>query len=144
MDIAREGVCLHFNGIQNDKCDHGVNYRELVGGDDLGWGKRTPCFKKHGSQIKCESMEYPSKEAIEKYEKESAERQKFMLAAIALIQKETKVTPNISPVMDNSKTGSHGYIKCPACGSKLHYSIAGGNHHIWGRCEKGGCLSWMM
>ena len=39
--------------------------------------------------------------------------------------------------------GIEGTIECPACKGTLHYSIAGTNGHMWGRCETKDCLTWM-
>ncbi len=37
--------CKHFTGpVHNKTCKAGVNYRELVGGPDLGWMARMPYF----------------------------------------------------------------------------------------------------
>lgn len=44
----------------------------------------------------------------------------------------------------NGKSGVSGFIKCPKCGSKLNYSIASINGHLWGECETENCLSWMQ
>lgn len=38
-----EGDCVHFNGIQHDKCDAGVNYRKLAN-DVVGFGAHLPCL----------------------------------------------------------------------------------------------------
>ena len=38
-------------------CDKGVNVRELVGGPNNQWIKRTPCFKKHDTKIICKFYE---------------------------------------------------------------------------------------
>ena len=68
----------------------------------------------------------------------------YMLIAIALIQEETDAKPEFEPDMDKTKKGCSGEIECPKCGKRLKYSVAGGNHHIWGACETDGCLRWMM
>lgn len=140
----REGKCIHFNGTCNDECDLNVNYRELVGGDDFGWAVRTPCLDSHESEIKCDGRELLSKEAIEEYEADQEIRMDGWRKAIALIMEKSGAKPDHSPSMDNSKKGSRGKIECPLCGNDLHYTVAGGNHHIWGKCTTEGCLSWMM
>lgn len=40
----KEGDCKHFTGIQNKTCKAGISYRELCGGENLGWAVRIPCF----------------------------------------------------------------------------------------------------
>ena len=68
----------------------------------------------------------------------------YILAAIALISDKEKAIPEFEPCMDKKKEGSEGEIECPKCGKRLQYTVAGGNHHIWGVCETEGCLKWMM
>jgi len=68
----------------------------------------------------------------------------YMLEAIARIKAETDADPEWEADMNSDKKGSAGIIECPKCGKQLKYSVAGGNHHIWGVCETEGCLKWMM
>ena len=72
------------------------------------------------------------------------ETMEYTLAAIAIIQEKTKAKPEFEPTLKNKKEGCVGKIECPKCGGILHYSVAGGNHHIWGTCETKDCLKWMM
>src|ERR1041384_5147462 len=75
--------CKYFNGIQHDMCLAGVNYRELVGGEDLGWALGIPCLgdaDKDGkrwmgssrkaagtrSVVECDKRETPTREQAEK------------------------------------------------------------------------------
>jgi len=44
----------------------------------------------------------------------------------------------------NNFEGAKGIIKCPKCGEDLHYTVAGCNGHIWGKCKTENCLQWMM
>ncbi|AWB26198.1 hypothetical protein DA075_35605 (plasmid) [Methylobacterium currus] len=39
--------------------------------------------------------------------------------------------------------GVEGEISCPECSGRLRWSRAE-NGHVWGKCESGGCLMWMM
>jgi hypothetical protein len=140
----KEGVCMYFNGsLANDYCNAGVNYREFVGGPDPGWARRTPCIKRHGVDG-CNSYREPTAEEIkadeEAFEKSFAGMQK----AIATIMEKTKANPDFEPGMDVKKQGSGGEIDCPLCGGTLHYIVSAGNHHIHGKCETTGCLTWMM
>ena len=36
----KKGTCKHFTGTMQKTCEKGVNYREHVGGPDLGWATR--------------------------------------------------------------------------------------------------------
>ena len=47
----KAGTCVHFTGIQARECKVGVNYRNHVGGSDLGWGLRMPCIAERAKDI---------------------------------------------------------------------------------------------
>lgn len=41
--------------------------------------------------------------------------------------------------------GGGGFVSCPVCKSgTLHYTVAGYNGHMWGRCSTKDCVSWMQ
>lgn len=52
--------CVHFTGIGNKTCNAGVNYREMIGGPDLGWAKHLPCLADDGSSVVCAHAQFPS------------------------------------------------------------------------------------
>lgn len=125
--------CKHFTGYQNGKCKLGINYRELVGGPDLGWAARLPCTGlspiKKEPVSKCEKREEPTAAELAS---EALERKVHIEQTTAAIRaiRETKQ--------------SQGTVPCPRCEGKLGFSVAKSNGHIWGKCETKGCLSWMM
>lgn len=42
-ELHRRTICKHFVGGLDQECSLGINVRTLVGGPDLGWGRRRPC-----------------------------------------------------------------------------------------------------
>ncbi len=137
--------CKYFTGTRDDECEKGVNYRKLVGGPDFRWVTKLPCLSKSKPPINCKDFLLPTKEEVEKREREIKESTANMLSAITLIcEKHPEIQPEFEMSMDDQKKGLTGIIECPACEGELHYSVSGGNHHIWGKCKTEGCLSWMM
>jgi hypothetical protein len=53
--------CIHFNGIVNETCAAGVNYKDLLG-DGVGWAAHMPCLADDGSAIVCERRQLPTRE----------------------------------------------------------------------------------
>jgi hypothetical protein len=139
----KKGICLHFNGVQNEACEAGISIRSLVGGDDLGWAKRTPCFKHHETDTACPDYEEPTEKEIVEWEEKIKKSQEGIFTAIAMIMEKTDADPDFNHELGKKK-GCSGTIECPVCKSELHYSVAGGNNHIHGKCSRTDCLSWMM
>lgn len=138
----RAGTCKHFSGtgLRDKECCHaGVEYRSLVGGPDLGWCTRLPCyrvtsFKPNGPVNPCEKYEEPSQEEIDACEKEVTES----------IARFMKTLPLIHAIKTEHRgKNAKGTKKCTACDGVLHYTHAACNGHVWGKCETDGCLSWM-
>jgi hypothetical protein len=133
---VRPGTCKHFTGFQNGTCKAGVNYRELVGGPDLGWAARLGCIKDSPLNkpplSECAKFEEPTKEEVEAWELDITLRSNANIEAIRRIQK-------LKP-----ERGTVGSIECPLCKGRLQYSVAKLNGHVWGRCETKDCLAWMM
>lgn len=132
----RKGTCKQFNGFwgpgmsDGHKCESGVEYRSLVGGDDQGWVKRAPCFERHETDVKCDKFELPTEEEIAEYEKAWEKRFEEMKLAINLMPGLKKKHPQ----------GGNGMIDCPVCSNKLHYSVSSFNRHVHMTCEKDGCV----
>jgi hypothetical protein len=57
--------CVHFNGIMNDSCDAGVNYKELLG-DGPGWAAHMPCFNDEKSSVNCPLASFRTPEQARK------------------------------------------------------------------------------
>lgn len=92
MNLADKLVatCKHFNGIQHDVCEAGINYRELVG-NERGAIRCLPCLPKTNSlgplpgmdYVDCPKLEYMTREEAEQQETESEAELARVLAAIA-------------------------------------------------------------
>jgi len=132
--------CVHFNGIQHDKCGAGINIREMVAGPDFGWAARIPCIITALSKEKavCPSISLPTREEAEKeYDNEEVSFDRHMKAFRA--------------AHDDAKAkgfkignGGMGSIPCPMeCGGQLRYSVARVNGHMHAACSTKGCVSWM-
>ena len=128
--------CKHYNRhvwLERGDCDAGINVRQLVGSDDTGWIKRTPCFKKDCSSIVCDKYEdYTEKELKDKVDWLEDIVKKMQIAS-----------PIIKKLKYDNPDGGIGVIKCPVCSGDLHYSVAACNNHVHGRCETDDCLNWM-
>jgi len=81
--------CRHFTGIQHDKCEAEINYRQLVGGDDFGWALAIPCLGGNGrkpkdrSMVSCASYSVVTREEAEKIVDESRAHVTDVLRRIA-------------------------------------------------------------
>lgn len=141
----KTGWCKHFTGLRdNEKCAKGHDARELWGNVTLGLMLRIPCNGKNETDVQCADFELPTEAELAEQEKEFQERFDFTQTAIAEIIEETNANPKWDPELDKKVKGCEGTITCPKCKGVLHYSVAGGNNHIWGKCETEDCLSWMM
>jgi len=125
--------CRHFTGAQNKTCRAGLNYRELVSGDEIGWMARIPCLPesplRKEPRAKCDKYADYTDAELEAEQRESNDRIAHTGEAIKRIR-ETKL--------------DQGSIECPKCQKRLGFSVAKTNGHVWGRCETKGCLAWMM
>jgi len=129
----KKGTCVHFNGIQHEKCEAGLNMREITGGEGRGWAARMPCIQNDQTEAACENYTEPTDAEIAESEEEMEKAMQRMRLAFPLISKLKQENPD----------GGSGETECPACDGKLHYSVAGCNGHTHGKCETEGCLSWM-
>jgi hypothetical protein len=79
-----------------------------------------------------------TREEAEKNETESEEHLQKCLAAMHAAHADAKAK--------GLKKGAGGKDSCvcPACGGKLHYSVASYNGHLWGQCDTKDCVSWMQ
>lgn len=130
----KKEVCIHFNGVLNaevELCGGGVNYRELVGGEDLGWVIRTPCFKSHETNIKCSLYTEPTDEQLKEYEdswNKALDRIEIAISLLTILKEE-------------NPEGGSGIQKCPCCSKKLHWSISSVNNHGRLVCESENCIN---
>lgn len=131
----RKESCKHFTGYQNGTCKLGVNYRQLVGGPDIGWAARLPCTSKTSLDKEpmaiCDKREEPTEAEIMAEKLEMKTRSEKVVEAIRRIRATGK---------------NQGAVLCPQCDvvDALNFSVAKLNGHIWGKCKTSGCLAWMM
>jgi len=130
-----EEKCIHFNGVQNDKCKAGVTYKELAGCE-------FPCFRGEASrkfqrgklQCGCSKREWPTEEYVQnEIDMWDREHRKIDegLKAVAHIRKEHK-----------GKNWS-GTVECPICKGTLRVSHAASNGHVHAQCQTPDCIAWM-
>jgi len=134
------GLCIHFRGIQHDLCGAGINIRQLVGGDDFGWGIRIPCLVRDAKtcSVTCESRILPTREQAEATVDECDKLLKRTMLAVTLAHEHAKT--------NGLGVGHGGMSSLPClleCGGSLKYSVAGINGHMHARCTTKGCVSWM-
>jgi hypothetical protein len=147
----RRGRCVHFNGVQNKKCEAGVAYDGLEKN-----GHRLPCLIEQSRQEKvdgkyvrlwkpwpderpaasCEHLRAPTAEEIAAADAELAESMARMCVVMAVVSKWRTWTKQ-------HRVAKQEVIECPACKGRLHLSQAAYNGHVWGQCETEGCVSWM-
>ncbi len=103
------GRCIHFNGIQNDACWAGVNYRALVGGDYVGWALRIPCcaLERRENPAECRARHLPTPE-------------------------EARVTAEQHVVRLEERAAARARGECPTCKRPIEMSQVG-------RCVYGSC-----
>lgn len=127
-------MCIHYRrevGIDRADCPAGINARNLVGGSDVGWIKRCPCFHSNNPEggITCDQYEEPSLGELEAHEKEWEEY--F-----------SKVTPWLLDMKERYGAGSKGIDpdSCPICTADVHFYIAS-NNHLHAQCTTENCFS---
>lgn len=141
-------TCKHFNGIQHDCCDAGVNYKSVTTDPDqqTGWALRIPCITERKGALSpgqqehydrrgtCAKFELPTKEEVEAYEQEVKEHTARFVVVMKVIE----------PLRKQHKGKDWaGVIECPICKGKLHIRHAAYNGHVHGQCETKDCMSWM-
>lgn len=129
--------CVHFNGMMNKACDAGVVYATVKNEDVKGFAAH-PCWRE-GESNPCEKRHYPTAEevAAEVAERNASwERLKLGMAATQADAKAKGLKKG---------NGGAGKVECPVCKTgELHYTVAGCNGHMWGKCSTPNCVSWMQ
>jgi hypothetical protein len=130
--IQREmQVCVHFRGMQHDACKAGVRFDTFNQPDGR---KPIPCLEMYDKCItSCDLRKFPTREEAEAHEREVEQ----MFAQVNQARK-------AAVEHAGGKRGVRGSLPCPVCTTgTLHYSIAGINGHVHGRCTTEGCVLWM-
>ena len=138
VDRKKKGQCIHFNGVQNDECKAGINYKEICGGQEKGIFARLPClnteYQKPDEQVNCEKYSEPTDQEIIDYGNWHNEH----------MDKMRKVMVGIKPWRDAHQNESfQEVVECPVCKGRLHLSISSYNSHVHGNCASDDCVSWM-
>lgn len=133
----RLDVCKHYRGaVVNDTCRAGINYLDIVGGNETGWFYKIPCMKEHAVEVACGAREFPTEEEVAEFNKWTDERTTLTTEAHRRCRE--------SAIAGGWKKGRQhsGVVQCPACDQQLKYSMAY-NGHVWAQCETPGCLRWI-
>ncbi len=131
------GRCVHFNGVQNDKCCAGIAYQQFR----VDGPYQLPCIrhKTFAGQERpdcqpCEKQQMPTAEEVDKEIAESeAQTDKFMKLGPLIRSMKTKYR----------QSGFAGVVECPVCKGKLHMSVSSYNGHTRGKCETENCVAWI-
>lgn len=139
LDIRRiMTTCRHFNGVQHTECHAGVVYTDLFG-RQVGWAKHLLCLGDEKSTVTCAKMSMPDRAEAEKQADEyTAHMTGFLTAVVAAHKHAEEAGLGIGH-------GGVGQIPCPVegCGGTLHYSVAGVNGHMHGKCSGTCGTAWM-
>lgn len=115
-ELHRRTICKHFVGGLDQECSLGINVRALVGGPDLGWGRRKPCAPNStlcdkDTMVPCEKYEPPTAEEFEAAEKALWEDVGKALSG-------TSPCCN-APTTESPKSGKSGWTFCTKCGKTV-------------------------
>ena len=108
--------CVHFNGIMNDCCKLGIEYKSVRVGKPYSF----PCLKQGGE---CSKAEFLTDEQVQSELKSIEEWSDKTMTAYFNIKKN---------FLANEQ--HKGSIPCE-CGGVLSYSIAKINGHVWAKCS---------
>jgi hypothetical protein len=141
--------CIHYTGALNPAagpaCKQGINYRELVGGDPVGWVTRLPCSAvmepRNGAKVSCDKHQLPTPEEIAEDERRTAESvRKFMVAYTGKVREWREAN---KWDRKNPKSAA-GKVPCEVCSTgEIHLLMHEYNGHVHGKCSTEGCVSWM-
>lgn len=104
------GRCVHFTGTQNERCEAGLVYTTVCGGDAPGWGRRLPCLRDsfpETPKAECASARFPTTE-------------------------EAQAEANASLARMRSRFETIARGECPQCGAKIELRQVG--HCVYGSC----------
>lgn len=131
--------CVHFNGIREESraCNAGVVYATVKGQNATGFAA-FPCFRE-GEAVPCGKRHYPTPEEVAAEVAEHEASTKRLMLGIQAAGEDAKKHGL------KKGNGGAGSVPCPACKTgTLHYSVAGYNGHMHGRCTTADCLAWMQ
>lgn len=140
--------CTHYNGLSgrgmaDDSktrcCDAGIVYLTVKSTDESVKGfARYPCFRE-GESVQCPRRHFPTPEEVAAEVAEKNAHFEQMCLAMRAAQEDAKAKGF------KKGSGGGGKVPCPVCKTgTLHYSVAGYNGHMHGRCETKECVAWMQ
>lgn len=127
MSNYQANKCVHFNGIQNERCKKGIAYNTFKSG--------LPCLKDYAKpETTCSSYLEPTETQI-------AESKAKREAAISRLQ---LVLEAIKPIRQTKKGQNwSGTITCPVCQGNLRLTHAACNGHMSAMCDTPDCVGFM-
>jgi hypothetical protein len=146
----RKGECKFYNGIQNECCNAGIIYNNVIPepNEQLGVAYRLPCIdlSLRGKMNQVQSENYARRGTCEKYAEPTAED--IQQDNIEIEKLLNNFTNSFNPIIKRIKKEHkgkdwRGVEECPICQGKLHLTHAAYNGHVHGKCETDKCLSWM-
>lgn len=133
------GRCSHFTGIreENQSCKAGVVYATVKNKENKGLAG-FPCFVE-GQGVPCDKRHFPTQEEVAaEVAEHNARWERLKLAMVSAREDAEKRGFGIG-------NSGRGHIVCPVCKTgELHYSVAGYNGHLHGRCSTEKCVQWMQ
>lgn len=135
--------CQHFNGIGNDCCKAGVKYADVsldhapVPYESRGYTytrtRSWPCFVDEKEAAgRCASVSFLTSEEARAKAERRADDLEIMMEGARRAHEASKGVGS-----------GTGFVVCPKCDGRLHWSKAASNGHVWGKCETQGCLAWV-
>lgn len=124
-------TCVHFNGMQNDKCKAGIAYNTF-------WPGKLPCLGIGPDTQVCNSCRFPTPDEVQTEITELTTRYSKIQSAF------DAVSVSAQSMGYRKGSGGQGSIECPICKGELRYSVAGCNGHIHAKCMTTGCVYWMQ
>jgi hypothetical protein len=136
----RHDVCRYYRGpVAFEDCRTGVNYRELTQSNGLAVISKMPCIKSNQTDVVCDKRDFPTKEEVSEFKRDSQERDRMTDEAYRRCAEHAQANGFI-----RNEKGTSGQVECPKCGGVLKYSIAT-NGHIWAKCTTKTCdVSWVQ
>lgn len=139
----KELVCVFWRGTVEPICAAGLCPRQVVGGDDVGWVTRAPCFgggpinqRANGPVATCSKYRQFTAEEIAAYKQAIADDEKRFARCEPLFA-EIKAK-------HGKGVGGAGTANCPACGSgTIRWTCAKYNGHLHVSCSTSGCIRFM-
>lgn len=114
--------CIHFNGVMENVCKAGVNYKD-VREEPASGPYKFPCLQQGGE---CKHAQFRTPEEVKQKVFEIDNECVKALIAVSTVKDHIHKTKE-----------QQGKVKCE-CGGELHYAVAAVNGHVWAKCNSCG------